>query len=120
VESLTRSPLTDPPFAFKKKLFWENKQRKKASSAPGYINPYLSALDVVVVVLVVHERQNCWYEDGLMYLPQAGGIWVACHKTRHARQTRMKRAGGGGFPGVCVVLTPCLLPTRLFAVRARA
>ena len=25
--------------------------------------------DVVVVVLVVHERQHCWYEDDLMYLP---------------------------------------------------
>jgi hypothetical protein len=29
----------------------------------------LSALDVVVVVLVVHRRQHCWYEDGSMYLP---------------------------------------------------
>ena len=69
MESLIRSPLTDPPFAFKKKLFWENKQRKKASSAPGYNNPYLSALDVAVVVLVVPERKHCWYEDDLMYLP---------------------------------------------------
>jgi hypothetical protein len=33
------------------------------------MNPYLSASDVVVVVLVVHELQHFWYEDDLMYLP---------------------------------------------------
>jgi hypothetical protein len=39
----------------KKKLFWKKKQRKKACSASGYINPYLPAFDVAAVVLLVHE-----------------------------------------------------------------